>query len=617
MNHARRVAYWTAPSLLCLAVYWYGLNSWFQADDFAWLGLGLEVQDWPSFLHAMFSPRAQGTIRPWSERGFFMAFYSLFGLDALPFRIWVFLTQFANLVLVCSIAARLTRSRAAGFWAAVFWGVNASLSQVLCWTSAYNQALCAFFLLLAFHFLLRFIETGRRRYEVLQWVVFLLGFGAQEANVVYPALAGGYTLLCARKYFRRTLPLFAASAAYAIAHMRLAPPPESGLYVMHFTGSMFRTLATYWSWTVGPPWLLTPWNTPRVWVIAAVLAVTIALAGFAVWRARRRDWLPVFFLGWYVAAIAPVLPLRDHITEYYPFIPSIGLAMLGGMAFIAAWRRNASGKAVAVLTAAVYLVMSVPSARSTSEYFYRRSDRVERLVLGLERAHELHPERTILLEGVDDTLFYTGVLDRPYRLFGASVFLAPGTEKSIQSNLDWGNVAEFVLPAEATARALDNGSVVVYDVRGDRLRNITSTYARSFKYENTTPRRIDLASPLVDYLLGSGWYKADPHARWMPGKATLRIGGPASPAEKLYLRGLCPAGHVAAAPVEVTVTAGGIALAPARITPANASFEFAFELPKSLVGKESVEIGIAVSRTFVPPDDGRELGLAFGTIEVR
>ena len=76
------------------------------------------------------------------------------------------------------------------------------------WTSVYNEALCAFFLLGAFRFLLRYLETGERRYWLLQWACFLLGFGALELNVVYPALAAAYTLLCARKYFLRTLPLF-------------------------------------------------------------------------------------------------------------------------------------------------------------------------------------------------------------------------------------------------------------------------------------------------------------------------------------------------------------------------------------------------------------------------
>ena len=60
--------------------------------------------------------------------------------------------------------------------------------EPLGWTCVYNQVLCGFLMLLAFHFLLRFLETGRRRDELLQWAAFLIGFGALELNVVYPAL---------------------------------------------------------------------------------------------------------------------------------------------------------------------------------------------------------------------------------------------------------------------------------------------------------------------------------------------------------------------------------------------------------------------------------------------
>ena len=182
-------AYWLAPPLLCVAIYWRGLLAWFQADDFAWLALRLQVHDWHTLMHALFAPMAQGSIRPWSERGFFLVFESLFGVNALPFRIWVFLTQFANLALVAAIARRMTGSRMAGFWAAILWMVHSSLVLPMVWTSVYNQVLCGFFLLGAFWFLLRYIETGRRRDCAGQWVMFILGFGALEINVVYPALA--------------------------------------------------------------------------------------------------------------------------------------------------------------------------------------------------------------------------------------------------------------------------------------------------------------------------------------------------------------------------------------------------------------------------------------------
>src|SRR5205085_12116299 len=143
-------------------------------------------------------------------------FYALFGLDALPFRICVFVTQIANLTLIRAVAQRVTGSPAAGFWAVMLWIANTALIPVMTWSSVYNQALCGFFLLLAFWFLLRYIETGDRRFNWAQWIIFLLGFGALEINVMYPALAASYTLLCARKYFRRTLPLFVPSAVFTL-----------------------------------------------------------------------------------------------------------------------------------------------------------------------------------------------------------------------------------------------------------------------------------------------------------------------------------------------------------------------------------------------------------------
>ncbi len=158
----------------------------------------------------MFAPMAQGTIRPLSERAFFMAGFSLFGLDALPFKIVIFATQFANLALVASIGARLTGLRWAGFFAAVFWVLNGAGIEPLGWSCVYNQVLCGFFLLLAFHFLLRYDGDGRAPLLLFQWVAFLLGFGALELNVVYPAIAAAYTCCCAGKDKRASLPQVAA-----------------------------------------------------------------------------------------------------------------------------------------------------------------------------------------------------------------------------------------------------------------------------------------------------------------------------------------------------------------------------------------------------------------------
>src|SRR5882762_3717534 len=141
-SRTARVFYWAGPSLLCLLLYWRGFTAWFRADDFAWLGGGIYVQNVHDLLLALFGPQAQGTIRPFSERAFFMLGFEMFGLDALPFKIVVFGTQFLSLVLMASIGARLTQSRAAGFCAAVLWVINGSLVEPLGWTCVYNQVMC-------------------------------------------------------------------------------------------------------------------------------------------------------------------------------------------------------------------------------------------------------------------------------------------------------------------------------------------------------------------------------------------------------------------------------------------------------------------------------------------
>src|ERR1039458_5090865 len=50
--------------------------------------------------------------------------------------------RFEGLALLQSITARLTRSRAAGFWAAIFWLANSKLATVMSWTCEYILVAC-------------------------------------------------------------------------------------------------------------------------------------------------------------------------------------------------------------------------------------------------------------------------------------------------------------------------------------------------------------------------------------------------------------------------------------------------------------------------------------------
>jgi hypothetical protein len=607
--------YWILPLLVCLLLYWRGFRAWFRADDFAWLGAGLDIHNFRDLWQVLFTPAAQGTIRPWSETGFFWLGYRLFGLNALPFRVVIFATQFANLALVASIGARLAGRRGAGFCAAILWMINGSLVEPLGWVCTYNQVMCGCFLLLAFHFLLRHIETGQPRYYVYQWIAFLAGFGALELNLIYPALAAGYTFLCARQYFRRTLPLFGASAVYLVVHLAVAPGQNSGVYAMHFDWSMLRTLFTYWTWSVGPTYIYTPFRVP-VWTLQVSIGiVTLGLLAFLVAKWRQGERAALFCLLWFVTVIAPVLPLRDHLTEYYVFLPVIGLCWLGGWGLAEAWRSGAGAKAAAVALTALYALMGLPEAVAGTKWNYDLTVRARSVVQGVVRAHELYPGKTILLDGVDTDLFWNSFPYQPFQLTGADkVYLAPGSEKRIAPRPELGDSRRFVLPAEVMVQALQRGELVVYDARGPRLRNITAVYA-AIPREVKPPARVDAVADA--YLLGPEWYRADGDHRWMPRRATLRVAAPEHTGEKLYLSGGTSSELLQKGPVTVGVTVNGMALPPARMARNDASFELSFALPDAVAGKAEMQVAIEVNRTFRTPADPRELGLYFGVFEVR
>jgi hypothetical protein len=612
LERLQRAAFWVIPVLLAIRFHWLAVKTWFFGDDFAWLIHSTEIYSFRDVFGAIFAPMAQGTIRPWSDRIFFIVFYRLFGLDPLPFHIWVLVTQCANILLLLSVVRRLTGSRVAAFVAAVLWLVNTSHPVALAWTSAYNEPLCALFILAAFRFLLCYIETGDRRYWRWQWVTFLLGFGALELNVVYPALAATYTFLCARKHFVKTLPLFVPSVVFAIVH-RLAAPPVSGAYVMHFGGrAMLDTLYTYWTWALGPGFLATMVPLQPWLVTVTILLLSLALLGMAFWRARKGDRLPPFCLAWFLILIAPMLPLSDHLTEYYTFLPSLGLAIAGGWALVLAWRQSFPWKALAIFVTLVYVGFSSVSAQRSLQWEYRRSQDVRKLVLGVERAHELHPQKMILLDNVDDELFWTGIIDHSFELLGAHyVYLTPGSEKQITPHPALGDLREFIIPPGLTWSALASENAVVYRVEPARLRNITTIYTKAVpaEWNSMKPSRIDLSNPAED-LLGPGWHRIEGNHRWMAQHAALQLVAPQRGGAKLHLVG---ASGPAATVVRVTVNGNSL---PERKVASGTSFDLTWPLPDAVVGKPAAEIGIETDRTFTPPVDGRPLGLVFGVIEI-
>ena len=103
--------------------------------------------------------------------------------------------------------------------------------------------------------------------------------------------------------------------------------------------------------------------------------------------------------------------------------------------------------------------------------------------------------------------------------------------------------------------------------------------------------------------------------RWMPGRATVRLGGPRSAKDQLLLEGHCPkatkSGRCASFSIGRRNTAG-----ECTNYPSGKRFPSSIRFAAFADGKTAVTVAIAVDQVIHEPG-GRELGLTFGTIAIR
>jgi hypothetical protein len=314
--------------------------------------------------------------------------------------------------------------------------------------------------------------------------------------------------------------------------------------------------------------------------------------------------------------ILPVLPLKNHFTEYYVTVPVMGLVMLG------AWVITEARGAVlfiAIVLAAVYLAVSIEDNRTAERFYYDRSRKMKYLVTALQSLPKADANKKILLAGVDNSFFWSGFFDDPFRLIGIrAIYLAPGSEQSIDAHPEWGGIGRFVISPENALSALNNGTGVVYELDGRLLRDVTAPRLTALsEYVATHSQYVDVGDPSYQNRVGPTWYPPERGSRWMPKTATVQISGPQNTGQVLEVTGYCPAALLAKGPLQVSFSADGVKIATPTLTTPDQSFDLQFPMPSQLVGTKSIEIEIEVSRTIQVPQDPRELGLIFGTFRIK
>ena len=602
-------AYYLAAPALCLAIFWHVLFTWFLNDDFAWLSLRQQVHSLGDLLRLVFTPYAQGTVRFLSERLFFLTGTSLFGIHAVPFRVVGLLTWFVCLALAAEIGAKLSDSRAAGLLAAIFWTTSYALVTPLAWSSSYNQLLCSLLVLAAFYSRLRWLENGNTQFRIAEWVAYLACFGALEIVVMYPIVAAAYTWTVARRKDRAVLALFLPAVAFTLIHFLLIPKNAGNFYSLHFDSHLSSTFLTYLDWAFGPS-RFGALNVPQ-WDTAGLVATRLSLAllvAYTLWRFRRNDRIPAFGLIWFIAFLAPVLPLVNHKSESYLTLPLAGVAWIAGSGLVRAWRWNLAARALAAILAVAFVSGSVYEIGITTRWYRDRAERMRALYRAAEKTVAQHPGTALLLQGVDNDLFHSGIEDQPFLLVGvAHTYLDSGA--GIVAREDLGGLKRFLIPPEDAHRLLVEGQMRVLRAPGSNTGNAPQDVTSGFDF-------VDAGQPAYAEKLGPGWYPIESGTRWMGKRAELNLPGPVSEGQHLHVTGYGAAPALQSGRVAIQFSVNGIDVGSGSITNPDAPFTFDFQIPEKAQGSQAT-VKLEASKTFRAPGDTRELGMIFGTFEIR
>jgi hypothetical protein len=345
--------------------------------------------------------------------------------------------------------------------------------------------------------------------------------------------------------------------------------------------------------------------------------MTLALGAFLMWETVRKRFLAAVLFSWFALLLSPMLLLRGHFLYYYLTLPLMGLAAFGGYAFWRGWTSGGLWRLAAAVLAAGFVLVSAPTAWQLTHAQYQLTEEARDFVSEVAKVSRSQPGKTILLSGVTDGLFQRVIVYNPFPLVGVDhVYLVPEARTRITPVLN-NNWEDFILPAMPTREALDQRRFMVLAVdRG--MEDITENWTRdALTRPALPPHRINVASQLAAALLGEGWHESEETHRWMGKRAALRIGAPAREGGKLMLDGGCAPEQVRQAPLQVRVSVNGVPLPAASVASCAENFALAFDLPPGLTRKIWLDVVVEVNRVYRPPGDQRDLGLAFGTFEVR
>jgi hypothetical protein len=351
MMHFSRKTMWLSVILFTEALLFvWKCNHFFNGDSLFFFSHRLG--SWADVWRVFQGPDHLWQYRPLTFVIFSFVLHPLFGMHQLGYNLFPLLVHAANTLIVFWILQTLGLSERAALLGTFFFGAHCAAFYVTYDVAFLPDLSFSVFYLMSVLLFLKYVRLENRGHLALSLLCFILALLCKEAAVTLLAVVVAISVLwgregfrwpqapikgTARICFRRAFPFIVLGAVYLGFHWIVKAGQMYGPGIDHphhieFSLYSLRYKYKYLKWIFNLPDSLV-FNFEGLANYLVALTVLIFAIPFILSTIRRLWRLdPLAWCGaiWFVAALSPVLLLRNIIMHHYLYIPLAGLALIFG-----------------------------------------------------------------------------------------------------------------------------------------------------------------------------------------------------------------------------------------------------------------------------------------------
>ncbi len=334
--------------LAVLLLYYPALTTYFSQDDFFMFKVSQTNGSVGGFLNLFnvhpFMEYGISFYRPIFREALHNLYYSIFGLNHIPFRLLLLLIHFVNIILVYLFSYSVFRRRWFSFFTALFFGISSANVSLLYYLAGGIEASGAtMFALLSLIFYKKYMDKNGLRFQLLSLLFFVLALASHEIILSVPLILVGLVLMSYPKkvwlkHLLKLWPFFILPFfVIYIDIFKIGFSKGEAEYKFIFNiKTLIQSFSWYWAWAFGLPETLIDFVLPglklnptlmRYWgnyykFIFTFFGISISiLALFACYLIKNKkeifDKKFLFLIFWFLAGLLPVILLPAHKSSHY------------------------------------------------------------------------------------------------------------------------------------------------------------------------------------------------------------------------------------------------------------------------------------------------------------